>query len=630
MTGTKTTTGKAAILLAVAVLAIAIAAMGVAQESQGDTSPSQGTFEANVEATSSGTISYFVVYTSTDIQAGDSYLVSITDGESFYTDGEYGGYSLVTSTAGKLYILQTEELEDGIYSVAIIKGTTIVEQPDISATLLVGDVGVSINNGEESVSVTVGGSEGVSATISPEGYVPTLTWSSDDESIARVTDNGGAIAIQGVAVGTAVITVSFDYNGVTYSDKISVNVNPVKVTSVSISESSGKTDVSIGESVTLEIDAIPTEASGYTVEWAQTSEDGGAVIISGDDSTVTVTGQTAGNVSITATVTNYDGSSVTSSAYNLEVKTVPVSGITIKNEAGGVLGIGGEMKLDVEIQPSNATNKVLAWESSDPDVATVAEDGTIRGVSEGTTTITVRSTDGSDVSATYQLTVETVHVTGVTLDTDSVELAVNGTCTLVADVQPANAGNKAMSWSSSDPNVATVSDSGVVTAVSAGEAVITVTTEDGTFTDTCTVTVIAGYNVIFVSDHGSVDTSSLAVEHGGSVEFTVSPDNGYEIVSVTANGSTISPVDGVYTVEDIDADMEIVIEYRYVGVEPDNPGIIIPPYYDDDYVPLPPVYEVDTGSDAGDDDTTTIVACAAAAVVAALMAVFLLLEYRKR
>lgn len=82
-----------------------------------------------------------------------------------------------------------------------------------------------------------------------------------------------------------------------------------------------------------------------------------------------------------------------------------------------------------------------------------------------------------------------IAVTGVTLDKETASVAVDATTTLVATVAPEDATNKAVAWTSGTPAVATVSAAGVVTGVSAGEAVITVTTADGSKTDTCTVTV---------------------------------------------------------------------------------------------------------------------------------------------
>lgn len=82
-----------------------------------------------------------------------------------------------------------------------------------------------------------------------------------------------------------------------------------------------------------------------------------------------------------------------------------------------------------------------------------------------------------------------VSVTGVTLDKKSAELKVGDTLSLKADIEPANATNQNVSWSSSDKNIATVDENGTVTAVAAGTADITVKTADGGKEAACTITV---------------------------------------------------------------------------------------------------------------------------------------------
>ena len=97
---------------------------------------------------------------------------------------------------------------------------------------------------------------------------------------------------------------------------------------------------------------------------------------------------------------------------------------------------------------------------------------------------------GAEIEVTYTVP-STVPVTGVVLDKSTASVTVGATTTLTASVAPANASNKSVTWSTSDSSVATVSG-GVVTGVAAGSATITVTTVDGGFTDTCTVTVNSG------------------------------------------------------------------------------------------------------------------------------------------
>ena len=87
----------------------------------------------------------------------------------------------------------------------------------------------------------------------------------------------------------------------------------------------------------------------------------------------------------------------------------------------------------------------------------------------------------------------TISVTGVSLGVESLSLTVAETSQLTAEVQPSDATDKSFTWASSDTNVATVSATGLVTAVAPGTATITVTTNDGGFTDTCAVTVTAAH-----------------------------------------------------------------------------------------------------------------------------------------
>lgn len=149
---------------------------------------------------------------------------------------------------------------------------------------------------------------------------------------------------------------------------------------------------------------------------------------------------------------------------------------------------------------------------------------------------------GADVTVTY--TASNVHVTGVSLDksTDSVE--IGSTTTLTETVAPSNATNKTVSWSTSNSSVATVSN-GVVTGVSAGSAVITVTTQDGGFTDTCTVTVTQPtYTQYKVTDTMVAGKSYLIANGDSGTVYLLSNESGGSRqlvgVPVTANSGIIS------------------------------------------------------------------------------------------
>jgi uncharacterized protein YjdB len=144
--------------------------------------------------------------------------------------------------------------------------------------------------------------------------------------------------------------------------------------------------------------------------------------------------------------------------------------------------------LTATVNPENATNKNVTWSSSNPSVATVSN-GKVTALKAGSATIIVSSEDGGK-TATCEIRVntKTVSVTSVTLDRTSAELTVGDELTLTATVNPENATNKNVTWSSSNPSVATISN-GKVTALKAGSATIIVSSVDGGKTATCEVMV---------------------------------------------------------------------------------------------------------------------------------------------
>ena len=168
---------------------------------------------------------------------------------------------------------------------------------------------------------------------------------------------------------------------------------------------------------------------------------------------------------------------------------VAVTDVTL-NVSSLELTEGEEYILMATVNPENAANKTVIWVSSDESVATV-KDGKVTAVKTGTTTITVTTDDGGKTAA-CEVTVKTnfFHVESVSLDKTSLELTEGDETVLTAMVTPENATNKNVTWTSSDESVATVKD-GKVTAVKAGAAMITITTEDGGKTASCEVTVIA-------------------------------------------------------------------------------------------------------------------------------------------
>lgn len=160
------------------------------------------------------------------------------------------------------------------------------------------------------------------------------------------------------------------------------------------------------------------------------------------------------------------------------------------NKTGITLEVDGSETLTATVAPDNATNKKVTWKSDKPEIATVDANGKVTGVAAGEATITVTTEDGGK-TATCKVTVsdKEIKVTGVKLNKSETSILVGDNETLTATVLPENATNQKVTWKSDKPEIATVDANGKVTGVAAGEATITVTTEDGAKTATCKVTV---------------------------------------------------------------------------------------------------------------------------------------------
>ena len=199
--------------------------------------------------------------------------------------------------------------------------------------------------------------------------------------------------------------------------------------------------------------------------------------------------------------------------------------------------------LSARVSPEAASDRAVAWSSSDRSVATVDKAGTVHGLRPGTATVTATAEDKSGTCA-VTVKAKAVNVTDVTLDKTELTLTEGETETLTATVKPDNADNKKVTWSSDKTEVATVNGAGKVTAVKAGEATVTVTTEDGGKTATCKVTVKA--KVVGVTDV-TLDKTELTLTEGETetLTATVKPDNAdNKKVTWSSDKTEIATVDG--------------------------------------------------------------------------------------
>lgn len=293
--------------------------------------------------------------------------------------------------------------------------------------------------------------------------------------------------------------------------------------------------LTVGSKETLVATVVPPNAPDKTVTWSSSAPGVATVSSSGE-----IIAIAAGTATITATST--DGGKAATCEVVVESSVIAVTGVSLSKTTLS-LTVGEKDVLVATVIPENASDKAVTWSSSNPYVAKVSETGEVTANYASRATITVTTADGGK-TASCGVTVKAsvVAVTGVTLNKTALPLAVGDKETLVASVVPSNASNKAVSWSSSEPAVATVSSGGEVTAVSAGSATITATTADGGKTAVCAVTVaVPGIGVSGVTLNKTV--LPLTVGNKETLIVTVAPENASnKAVSWSSGNSDIAAV----------------------------------------------------------------------------------------
>jgi uncharacterized protein YjdB len=418
-----------------------------------------------------------------------------------YPEGAEVNYKWSSSNADVAFVDNTSSENIGVVTARKAGKTTIKVSTHVGLSaeceVIVTQpvTGVTLNLSE--ATIEVGESIALEATVSPENATDkTLTWRSSDETVATVNESG---VVKAKAPGNTTITVTTS-NGISASCVITVT-QPVIGVTLNLSEAT----IEVGESIALEATVSPENATDKTLTWRSSDE----TVATVNDLGV-VKAQSAGKTTITVTTSNGISASCVITV------TQPVTGVSL-NLSEATIEVGESIALEATVSPETATDKTLTWRSSDETVATVNESGVVKAQSAGKTTITVTTSNG--ISASCVITV-TQPVTGVTLNLSEATIEVGESIALEATVSPDNATDKTLTWRSSDETVATVNESGVVKAQSAGNTTITVTTSNG-ISVACVITVTQPVTGV------TLNLAEATIEVGESIalEATVSPDN---------------------------------------------------------------------------------------------------------
>ena len=349
----------------------------------------------------------------------------------------------------------------------------------------------------------------LTATVAPQNATNnTVTWSSSNNEIATV-NNGVVTAVK---EGTATITVTTAEGGKTATCKVTVNAPQTKpVTNVTLEPNT--LTLEVGKSETLTAKVEPSDATNQNVKWESNNPD---IVTVEQDGTVRAVSAGEATIKVAA----QDGSGQYAECkVTVSAPTKPVTNVSL-NKTELELAVGDTEKLTAKVEPSDATNQKVTWESNATNIATVDNNGAVTAKAAGTATITAKAGEQT-ATCTVTVTKADVAVESVTLNPTTLTLEKGSTGTLTATVEPQNATNNTVTWSSSNPEFATVAN-GTVTAVSAGTATITVTTVDGGKTATCKVTVTP--KTVPVSGIQVQGAASIYVGDTTKLTATITPD----------------------------------------------------------------------------------------------------------
>ena len=354
----------------------------------------------------------------------------------------------------------------------------------------------------------------LNATVLPENADnKNVHFTSDNDAVAAVDDNGLVTALSS---GEAVITVITEDGKKTAKCKITVEKEIIQLKTITITNAPAELEK--GAQVQLGIKYIPDNTTqSKSVEWK--SSDTSVAVVS---STGLVTAKKTGTVTITAV----SKESLKSSAVTIKVLS-HITDVTVTGPSG-TLYTDTKYKFTAKITPDDTTdNKTVIWSVSDSNIAQIATDGTLSFKKAGTVDViaTVKATSTNTIIKKLTVTgvKRVINVSSVALDKTTVNLKKGETVKLNATVAPADADNKGVTYTSSNSAVAKVDNTGLVTALSSGEAVITVTTKDGSKTASCKVAVAKETEPLAITVTSKIsgnDYTFTANATGGNKDYT--------------------------------------------------------------------------------------------------------------
>lgn len=398
---------------------------------------------------------------------------------------------------------------------------------------------VTFTAGEDNLTIEKGETHNYQFTISPkDAKASVLFWESADENIASV-DNGVLTAVN---PGQTVITV--DCPSYPSFKKVTLDVN-VKVTPTDFSISPSSLDLDYNEKIKLDVAFLPADATFKDVSFKSNDE----TIVTVDDNGLVEAKAKSGTTTIEVTSTFLD----VTKTVNVVVsdKTIHVEKVEFVGEKARNIELLEEMQLEAVVSPDNATHKEILYSSSDEEVLSVSNTGLVKALKEGHASVTVTARDNkTDV---IDFTVYEVKAESMRFETATLSIANDDenhgqhqlTYTYETNIDGRNDPTyEEVTWSSSNENVASVSETGLLTAISNGVATIKVENphydiyaEIGVKVTINATSLSLTASPSTIAHNGKTTLTAQLSPAGASNEITFEITEGQDLASLSVNGN---------------------------------------------------------------------------------------------
>ncbi|MFS7208475.1 Ig-like domain-containing protein [Carnobacterium divergens] len=354
----------------------------------------------------------------------------------------------------------------GVGTTTITVTTSNGKTATVKATVTAKEIPAeSITVEPKALNQVVGDTGKLAITFQPSNTTDkSLNFVSNDPSILTIDNNGNWIAMK---EGTTVITVTTS-NGKTAFVFVTVKAKDIPVESITVEPK--ELNQLVGDTGKLAITFQPSNATDKSLNFV--SNDPSILTI---DSNGNWTAMKEGTTVITVTTSNGKTAFV---FVTVKAKDIPVESITVEPKELNQL-VGDTGKLAITFQPSNATDKSLNFVSNDPSILTIDSNGNWTAVKEGTTVITVTTSNGKTAFVFVTVKAKDIPAESITVEPKELNQFVGDTGKLAITFQPGNTTDKSLNFESRNPDILTIDSNGNWTAVKEGTTVITVTTSNG-------------------------------------------------------------------------------------------------------------------------------------------------------